>query len=401
MFLTGLTHRRRLFDIAMRWLMDDPHPDDGRVITEIFVYEGLLSVYAAQQFMDEVYEQVFGERLALEPIHYKHELREMALQAIGTPTPRHYEMMECYHSNPEAFFRRMPIDGVMGFTGDARLVGTFRLKRPRRVAEKTSRRIADYLGRTIRERAETAAIGRAESQGIPLDELVSTPEQKRRDFTDAESKLSDQFRERRMRMPAEALNIDDMIGFKLIGRPDELARAVRAIEEHPQASIYEREVHTGDYNAMNILVDLALPEPAELMRRFRSEDWRFAAGRGLSPAQLAKGFPAYVKAGAGSVRVELILTSFDELLESELGRCIHEYRVLEQRYNRDYRGRMSKNAEFIIEYLLAVAFGPTTDVGEIPCKMWGQYLPETLSSATREVYGQLPSGLVLPSIAYR
>ncbi len=401
MFLTGLTHRRRLFDIAMRWLMDDPHPEDGRVITEIFVYEGLLSVYAAQQFMDEVYEQVFGERLALEPIHYKHELREMALQSIGVPTARQYEMMESYHTNPEAFFRRMPIDGVLGFTDDARLVGTFRLKRPRRVAEKSSRRIADYLGRTIRERAGAAAAGRARSAGVPLDELVSTPEQKRQDFTRAESRLSDQFRERKMRMPAEALNVDDMIGFKLVGRPDELARAESAIEAHPKASIYERETHTGDYNAMNILVDLALPEPAELMRRFRSEDWRFAAGRGLSPAQLAAGFPDYVKAGANSVRVELILTSFDELLESELGRCIHEYRVLEQRYNRDYRGRMAKNAEFIIEYLLAVAFGPTTEVGEIPCKMWGQYLPETLSNATREVYGQLPSGLVLPSIAYR
>ena len=401
MFLTGLTHRRRLFDIAMRWLVDDPHPDDGRVVTEIFVYEGLVSVYAAQRFMDEIYEEVFGERLVLEPIHYKHELREMALEAIGEPTPRQYEMMECYHSNPEAYFRRMPIDGVMGFTADARLVGTFRLKRPRRVAEKTSRRIADYLGQTIRERAEDAARRRARSRGIPLDELVSTHEEQRREFTEAESQLADQFQRAKIRLPAEALNVDDMIGFKLIGREDELARALKAVEDHPHASIFEREEHAGEYNATNILVDLTLPKPAELLRRFRSEDWRFAAGRGLSPAQLAAGFPAYVAGGAESVRVEIILTSFEELLESELGRCMHEYRVLEQRYNRDYRGRMAKNAEFIIEYLLAVAFGPTTDVGDIPCKMWGQYLPETLSHATRDVYGQLPSGLVLPSIAYR
>ncbi len=401
MFLTGLTHRRRLFDIAMRWLVDDPHPEDGRVISEIFVYEGLVSVYAAQQFMDQIYEQVFGERLILEPIHYKHELREMALEAIGQPTPRQYEMMECYHSNPEAFFRRMPIDGVIGTTGDARLVGTFRLKRPRRVAEKTSRRIADYLGQTIRDRAKEAARRRAEQQGIPIEKLISSPEEQRREFTEAESQLADQFRQGKIRLPAEALNVDDMIGFKLIGKDDELARALQAIEDHPQATIYESEQHTGDFNATNILVDLGLPRPAELVRRYRSEDWRFAAGRGLSPAQLAAGFPSYVDAGAESVRVELILTRFDEFLESELGRCMHEFRVLEQRYNRDYRGRMSKNAEFIIEYLLAVAFGPTTDMGDIPCKMWGQYLPETLSHATREVYGQLPSGLVLPSIAYR
>ena len=395
MFLTGLTHRRRLYNVVMRWLTDRPRPSDGRTVTEIFTYDGVVSIAEARAFMGALYAEVFGAPLTAHRIHYKHELRELALEAIGTPTARHYQMMEAYHSNPEAFFRRMPIDGVLVFAPDARLIGGYRIKRPRRVAEKASRRVADHLGGLIRARAEDLAARRASAQGTTLHALTSSPEQERSDFLDAEAWLSERFRKGSIRIPTDALPIDDVIGFKIIGTPEDLARTEAFIDEYPGATVFEREEHRGEYNAVNILVDLELPTPDQIIERFAELDWMFVADRGLSPEQLAHGFPDFIRGAARSIRLELILTTFDEFLESELGRCMHEYRILEQRERRDYRGRMAKNAEFIIEYLLAVAYAPTTEIQEIPVKMWGQYLPETLSYASRKLVGRHQVGLII------
>ena len=395
MFLTGLTHRRRLYNVVMRWLTDRPRPSDGRTVTEIFVYDGVVSIAEARTFMGALYEDVFGGPLSAHRIQYKHELRELALEAIGTPTTRHYQMMETYHSNPEAFFRRMPIDGVLVFGPDARMIGGYRIKRPRRVAEKASRRVADHMGGLIRARAEELASRRAQSQGKSLQQLTSTPEQANRDFMDGEAWLAERFRKGSIRIPTDALPIDDVLGFKVIGTVEDLARTEAFIAEYPGVTVFEREEHRGEYNAVNILVDLELPSQEEIIARYTELDWTFAAGRGLTPEQLSSGFPDFVRGGARSIRLELILTTFDEFLESELGRCIHEYRILEQRGRRDYRGRMAKNAEFIIEYLLALAYSPTTDMPEIPVKMWGQYLPETLSYASRKLLGHHQVGLIV------
>jgi len=395
MFLTGLTHRRQLFNVATRWLSDRPRPDDGRAVTELFTYDGLLSIPPARQFMTDVYAQVFGGAPTWVPIRYKHELRERALEAIGDPTPRQYEMMECYHSNPEAFFRRMPIDGAIVFAPDGRMTGGIRIKRPRRVAEKASRRLAEYLGGLIRSRAEALAGVRARRSGVAMDDLPPDPEAEQREFIEAETWLSDQFRNGTIRIPTAAVHIDDVLGFKIIGTEAELQLAEQVIQRTRGVELVEREEHGGAYNAVNLLVDLALPSEESLLRRYSATDWSFAASRGLRADQLAANFPEFVHGAARRVRLELILTTFSEFLESELGRCIHEFRILEQREARDYRGRMAKNAEFIIEYLLSVAFSPTTSIDEIPIKMWGQYLPETLSYATRRLDGHENVRLVI------
>jgi len=387
MFLTGLTHRRQLFNVAKRWLVDRPRPGDGRAVTELFIYDGLLSIPPARQFMTQMYTDVFEGPPVWEGIRYKHELRERALEAIGEPTPRQYEMMECYHANPEAFFRRMPIDGAMVFAPDGRMIGGIRIKRPRRVAEKASRRLAGYLGDLIRTRAEELASIRARRLGLEIGDLPADPEAEQREFIEAETWLSDQFRHGTIRIPTDAVHIDDVLGFKVIGSPTELQRAEQFIHRSRGVDLVEREEHVGAYKAVNLLLDLALPSEESIIKQYRGIDWSFAGRRGLEPEELGSRFPTFVRGAARRVRIELILTTFDEFLESELGRCIHEFRILAQREARDYRGRMAKNAEFIIEYLLTAAFSPTTHIEEIPIKMWGQYLPETLSYATRRLDG--------------
>ncbi len=394
MYLTGMIQRHRLHNVAMRWLRDDARPTDARQVTEIFAYEGLVTIPLAQRFMREVFSDTFGEPLSSRRIEYKHELRELALEAIGNPTPRQYEMMEAYHANPEAFFRRMPVAGAMVFGPDAQLIGTSRIKRPRRVAEKASRRMSEHLVAVIRERAEELARIRAARQGLALHQLGSVPDHEQREFEQAEASVAESFRNKAIRIPAESLHIDDLIGYKIIGNDRELERAEVSIARHPLATVVEREVHEGNYNAINIHVDLALPTPEKVAEAHRDFDWSILGARGIKPERLRDGLLDYVETGARTFRIELVLTSFPEYLESELGRSIHEFRILEQRNNREYRGRMAKNAELIIEFLIAVAYAPTIDLDGIPVKMWGRYLPETLSHAVRQLYGRSQAGLI-------
>ena len=67
------------------------------------------------------------------------------------------------------------------------------------------------------------------------------------------------------------------------------------------------------------------------MRDMAGIDWSFAAGRGLTEGSLETSFHDFVASGNRTFYVELILTTFDDLVESEFGASIHEQRILSQR----------------------------------------------------------------------
>jgi len=118
----------------------------------------------------------------------------------------------------------------------------------------------------------------------------------------------------------------------------------------------------------------------------RRRDWSGVANRGLSAAELAKGFPDYVASGERSFRAEVILTTRADLVESEFGSAIHEARIIEQRQG-TYSGRIASNASFIITYMLMLALSPSITTPEIPVKMWGRYLPDVYSVAIWKLFG--------------
>ena len=89
---------------------------------------------------------------------------------------------------------------------------------------------------------------------------------------------------------------------------------------------------------------------------------------------------------ARTISIELILTTFPDLVESELGSSIHEERIISQRDNKYYKGYIPMNIEFLVEFLFAVGFSPVDHLEEIPIKIWGRYLPETLGSYIRKLY---------------
>jgi len=112
-------------------------------------------------------------------------------------------------------------------------------------------------------------------------------------------------------------------------------------------------------------------------------------GRGIPESELKRGLEPLLEGAEPRITIELILSSFEALVESELGSSIHEERIIAQRDNKAYVGYIPMNAEFLLEYLFAVGFSPTIEVRTVPIKLWGRYLPDTLVVYIRQLF-QLP-----------
>ncbi len=387
MYLASMIHRDRLFRLTSRWFADALEPDDGRLLTEIFVYEFLVSSDTVQRFASDILQ--FGGRA---PARWrrcfsKDELRRAIVGACRSTNDRTRELLALFEARPEEFFPRTPTDLLVASRTDAALAGMLRFKSIRRLAEKASRRIADRLSEEIQGTARALAEARAHASGLSLPQLVSSPETMAEEFASAERIVSQEFQERCMLLEPRHMTIDDAIGLKFVGSEEELERIESAVRQHPDARVAERSVHTGRYRDTQLLVDLELPPPTAILARHRGRDWSPARSRGLCPEALERDFPVYVETGARTIRCELILTTFDDLVESEFGRCMHEERILQQRGAAPYRGRIARNASFIIEYLLMVAVSPTVEVPALPVKMWGRYLEDAFSSAVWALFG--------------
>ena len=390
MFLTGLTHRDRLFEVSRRWLLDKLHPEDGRFLTQVFLFEDLISAPTARRFASDIQGGVWPGPHRHRHLLSKDAVREAIMDACRGPSEREAALFDQFRRHPEEFFPRTPVDLVLTTRADGQLLGMSRLKRIRRVADKVSRRVADLLAGEIRAEARALARNRAEMAGMTLEALVSPRDVMDAEFGTAERLVAQSFKEGSVELEAAGLRVDDVIGAKYIGNPEELERVEAAIRAHPAATVFQREVHQGLYNDVNLLVDLELPPVGEIINRVRQRDWSDAAQRGLDRGTLDTEFARYVESGARTIRTEVILTTFTDLVESEFGRSMHEQRILTQRFTASYSGRIAQNASYIIEYLLNVAISPTVEVKSIPVKMWGRYLPDTLSVAISRLFTDAP-----------
>jgi hypothetical protein len=387
MYLTSITHRRELFDLATRWFADCPHRGDGRFLTQVTTYENLISAPVVRDLLTNIKQAVHPGPVSLARLRSKDELRDAIVRACKDSTPREAELFSHYHAHPEDYFPGTPSDVILGLREDGSILGMARIKRLRRIAEKCSRRVADRLAGAIAERARSLAQHRAAARGIPLAALLSTAEEMAQDYHEAEAIVSRTFRDGILVFKPEDLRIDDGIGLKFVGTHEELKAMEETIRNHPSVVYLEREEHRGKYNDTNLLLDLALPEPGALVDLARDWDWSRHAGKGLSPFELRAGFPAFVEGGERTFRAEVILTTHADLVESEFGSCIHEARILEQRNGITYSGRIASNASFLIEYMLMLALSPTLEVGDLPVKMWGRYLPDVYSLSVWKLFG--------------
>ncbi|NLW81249.1 MAG: hypothetical protein GXY42_06205 [Desulfovibrionales bacterium] len=394
MYLTAMTHRNELFDLTLRWMNDDFHPDDGEKITRIFVYESAISAIVMERIL-QFLSEFMGHPLQMERVRLKHELRERIISCLPVRNSRTDELAGHFLKNPTYFFPYLPIDATVITDSAARLVAIGRIKRLTRIAEKVSFRLVEALFKEIQSKARQLATQRAAAAGVALDTFVSSEATMQHDFIEAEDAVARSFMDKTIRIDPADLTINDILGFKIIAPQATLDRLPAILGDEPGMTVVEIERHSGDYNAVNLLLDISLPSADVVTARLRDLDWDIARKRGLNPSDIRNNIGRYVGDGAPSIRLELILTTPEELMESEFGRSLHELRVLRLRQRQRYSGPLGQNAAYLIEYLLTLAASPTVSIPEIPIKMYGRYLPEEISTLKSSLHGSvLDDGLL-------
>lgn len=386
MYLTTMTHRDELFDLTLRWLNDRFEPRDGKTVTRIFLYESAVSAVVVDQ-LTRLLTRLFSGPFDIERIWQKQELRQRLIHYLPRRSERTGQLIRSFTDNPEYFFPRLPIDALLLTGPGPRLLAMGRIKRLSRVAEKVSFRLVDALFKEIQAEARAIAGRRAALSGVSLIDLVSSEREMHIDFTAAETEVARRFRNHNVWIPRRAMTVNDLLGFKIIGDQDLIDRVPWVLQQEPGVALIETEHHSGNYNATNLLVEVTLPKPGALVARLKQFDWSIAGQRGLDPEETRRGFTEYLAQGADTIRMEIILTTYDELMESEFGRSTHELRVLRLRQRQGYSGPIAHNGAYLIEYLLALATSPTTEIIELPIRMYGRYLPETIASAKCTLFG--------------
>ena len=386
MYLTSFIHRDALFDIAERWLCGRLEPDDGLRITQILICDDFVLGETLKRFARLLLDITHGSSCNEKHISLKGELRDAICRSVRDRNRRVEELADLYRSNPEFFYREAPINGVLYLDEDHCLLGISRIKRPRRIAEKANRYVANWIFQVVQKRAQAMAERRAREYAVPLERLITPREVMEREFVAAEKAIGQQFREGTIKLDREAVTIHDVGGVKIVADAGRLARLEKALTGNPRVRVVEKTIFSGNYQATSVIVDVPW-DPEHTCRRYmESRAWENYVNRGIPEAELRKGLEPFLEQAQPNLNLELILSTFPDMVESELGNCLHEERIIVQRDNKIYKGYIPMNVEFIIEYLLAVGMSPRVSIDHLPIKLWGRYLPDTVLDEIRALY---------------
>lgn len=385
MYLTSFIHRKILFDIAERWFCSRLEPGDVRKLTEILICDGFVIGETLESLTGRLTEITHQKPFHEKPIKLKGELRDLLCLNEKNATPRVSELFRRYRENPDYYYREAPISGVMCLDQQDRLLGFYRTKRPKRIAEKTNRRIADWIFDNVLGRAREMAVERARVSGIPLENFVTPEVEMVMEFIRAEEFISQSFRDGSIRFDRTALTIHDVGAMKIVAEKEELEKLEKALAAM-DITIVEREDFKGHYQATNLVLEMPWDSESVCKRYMEKRGWEKYLARGIPEEDLKRGLELFLNDAEPKINVELILSTFPDMVESELGNSIHEERIIAQRDNKRYKGYIPLNIELLVESLFVVGFSPSIDVDRVPIKLWGRYLPETMSSYVRKLY---------------
>lgn len=386
MYLTSFMHRDKLFGITERWFCGRSEPGDARIITEILIGDGFVVSETLETLTGRLLGMIGKKPAHQKQIRFKGELRDLLCLGSRDTNPRVEELINRYRENPDYFYREAPINGVICLDEQEQLLALYRKKRPKRIAEKANRRIADWIFKNVLERAQQMAEERARLSGVPLDQFVTPPEEMQKEFVHAEESIARSFREGSIHFDKTALTIQDVGAIKIVAGESELQSLEKSISETPDITVVEKEEFSGKYHATNLVLEVTW-DAEDVCRRYHDcRAWEKYLNRGIPEAELKQGLEPFLVQAEPRINIELILSTFPHMVESELGNSIHEERIIAQRDNKRYRGYIPMNVEFLVEAIFAVGFSPRVDVEEVPIKLWGRYLPETLSSYVRHLH---------------
>jgi hypothetical protein len=379
MYLTAFLHRNEFFEIANRWLSDNLEPHDPLQITKIITYDSFVAWETLLLFMDDLLKSIATPPIHKKSISNKKELKDFICNTRYPKTERIEALISDYSKVPEFFYIGLPIAGYIYHDPLFEALSICRFKRVKRIAEKSSR----YAKMHILEELQAAAHEITKKRVHPVPPATQIPPEL---LVEAEKEIMMRIKERGVEVPVESMTIKDILGIKVVDHGYGEEGLESAVEKRTGARIIEKERHTGNYNAVHYVVELQVDPPCMIDTFKNNENHINFTQRGLPADTLCEDFQEFIGTGAEAVQLDLILTTFEELVESEIGRSMHESRIFEQRHQQIFHGNILINIEYIIEYLFAVGLSPTVNIEEIPIKVWGRYLPDTLSYKIRELY---------------
>lgn len=390
--ITGYLHRGALQQLIRRWMYHRVEPGDADAIRRLVHFNNAYVSRYLKVFSEQLFGQLHTGPLIVRPSRRKADLKDAIVAHCPMHNARIDEMLTAYRCQPGMFYRETPFHGMLYFVaqgGEPAMVGSCRIKRSRRLAEKIARRIIDQIYVTIKDRAELLARERALRAGVPVDALITPPEEMIAEFLGAETRLLEDLKHDRPIFTDTPLVIQDVAGIKMIVPDDQRPRLLERIARMERCRIIEIEEHRGRYNAVNLIVRYTPDRDALTEKPLSTAMVQRMQQGGFDPARVQEGFKTFVLSAEDHVHLEVILCNYQEMLESELGRCMHEDRIEQQRITQQYNGQLARNIEFLIAYLFAFAASNRTAIGSLPIRLWDRYLPDYFDEVLMGLY-QVP-----------
>jgi hypothetical protein len=365
--INSFLHREQLHQVIRRWMFDDLRSGDAGDILRLVHFNNVFVSRCLDLFSTGLFAGLHSADLRVEQVSTKGALRD---RVSGNPLPhcsRCAELTAAYARNPGLYFRETPFHGSLYFLeggGAAIYIGSSRIKRIRRLAEKSARRLVDWL-----------------HDAIPAQVADATPDA----LLHLEQALLARLRDNHTVQLPDDLVINDVAGLKVILEAHQLERLLVLLQE-AGCSLIEQERHTGNYRATNLVVEYRPDLERVLAGPLHDRMLGVFAAHGYSARQANTAFREFVLSGEESIYLEIIVTSHLEMLESEIGRCMHEERIIRQRRDPRYSGQLAQNVGFLMEFLFTFPALPYRRLDRLPVRIQDRYLQDYFDEVRRKLF---------------
>jgi len=390
--ITGFLHRKRFFDLIHRWMFNQMEPTDTDELLRLVHFNNVF----VSRYLPLLSEGILGNLYHCAPysrrVSTKGDLKDQIVKHLPYRNPRMDRLIADYQSDPGSYFRETPFQGTLYFCSkeSAKVyMGSSRIKRVRRLAEKSARRLVDWIYDEIQRRAHHNVAEPNMKPGWEIHDFAQAGHLTAAELRQAEVQFLQQIRENRPSYLPEDLTINDVAGIKIIQETPEDGE-LQGILQEQNCRLVEQERHTGDYQATNLIVDYQPDKARILAQPLHSRIISVFNAHGIGGDEANRLFREFVDTGEESVRVEIIVSNYLQMMESEIGRCMHEDRIIRQRRNQVYQGQLGSNVEFLMEYLFLLPAVPDGRPESLPIRLWDRYLPDYFDEVKRTLF-HLPS----------
>jgi len=387
--LGSFLHRHELAEIIGRALEDRSREDDAYRIKVIVNFNSYLVRLYTNHLAAQIFNSILPGEVNSFSAKTKGILKDLIVKHPPCTNKRVNELIAQYNRFPQDFYRETPFEGLIFVNGDPPVyVGSRRIKRIRRIAEKCARRIMDYITDQIEQRAEEISAERASDLGIPKERLIISDDEMIKEYQHAERRVLKSIRNGAFVAAMPQFFIDDIVGLRILIDDASADRVNDYISSNRDFTIVEEKEFSGRFNARNMVVIYRLDKEMLLENPPSEEACRVLVSRGVAakPEEIEDHYRKFVSTAEEYVRFEILLNDYQELLESEIGLSMHEEHIRTQRERPEYSTHLAQNVEALMVFLFAYSLSARTIFKDLPIKLSGTYLPDYFETVLRSLY---------------